>query len=409
MATIRWVGKAKTTAQVVTVTPGGTIASETFTLTIGAKTVSVTATGVEDAEDIATSLVTAWNASTEPEFEEITAADTTGDLTLTADTAGRAFAVTADATGSATLGTSTTTANSGPNDLNVAANYDTGNLPVNGDDLIFEDGDVDVLWNLGALSAVTLASLRRKKTYTGTIGLPDTNEDGDYPEYRETHLTIGSTLVFDEQGPSPSTRQTRLDVGSAQTTMRVIGEAGAADEGEEATEVLGTHASNAVTVNNGSLALAPKYGDASTFATVAANGGSVRIGEGCTITTIDVRGTTLNCYSTATTLNLRGDSQASFGTAAALTNANIYGGRLDWRSSGSPGTVEVFADGVVSFEEATDGVSVTKGVLHPGASWLDPGARVARPYDLEIPSGDISDLAELVLGRDVEIQVEDVA
>ena len=85
MATMRWKGAAQAVAQVTTVAITAYDATTTYKLTINGKTVSTSAAGSANAT--AAALVTAWNASTDPELAEVTASGSTSPLTLTGDTA----------------------------------------------------------------------------------------------------------------------------------------------------------------------------------------------------------------------------------------------------------------------------------------------------------------------------------
>ncbi len=135
-----WKGDAAAVAQVTTLTVGGTIeAGDLFKVTIGDKTLTVAAANTT-AADVADQIVAAWNAltaTTHPEFAEITAAEGSGGtLTLTADTAGKPFTVTpttTEANGGAaddqTFTQAATTASSGPNHWDTAANWSGGAVP----------------------------------------------------------------------------------------------------------------------------------------------------------------------------------------------------------------------------------------------------------------------------------------
>jgi len=96
-----------------------------------------------------------------------------------------------------------TTANSGPNNWDVAANWNNNTAPVTSDTVYISDTDVSILYGLDQ-SAVTLAALHIEQTFTGFIGLPRTNTDGtsSYFEYRDSYLQIGATLlnIGDKEG-----------------------------------------------------------------------------------------------------------------------------------------------------------------------------------------------------------------
>jgi hypothetical protein len=200
MATVRWVGKAQSTAQLDTITISAYDAATTYSVTINGKVVSVA--GVTSTSATASALATALQASEEPEFTEITFAAASSTVTCTANTAGTPFTMTVGASGgTGTMSTTTTTANSSPNDLNNAKNWSGGSLPTNADDVVFDAGEVDVKWNLSSLSGVTLTSLTRRVGYTGKIGLPEYNQDGSFsPHCRNNFvLTLLITLSYRRQ------------------------------------------------------------------------------------------------------------------------------------------------------------------------------------------------------------------
>jgi len=84
MASHIWIGGAPAKAQIdLTTIPGDVEAGQIVNFTIGNKTLPVTLAGITLA-DVVSELVAAWNGSTFPEFEEITAAvgSTVGTFTL---------------------------------------------------------------------------------------------------------------------------------------------------------------------------------------------------------------------------------------------------------------------------------------------------------------------------------------
>ena len=172
MSTVYWTGKADAVSQQCTATPGGTIGTETFTLTVGGQSTTYTAQEGDTATEVAEGLRDAWNASTHPYFTGVTATAATGVATLAADTAGVPFVVTGSATGSATLTVATPTASAGPDDWSTDANWSSGSKPAAGDTVVIENSDAPILWGLDQ-SAVTLTELRVMQSYTGKIGLPE--------------------------------------------------------------------------------------------------------------------------------------------------------------------------------------------------------------------------------------------
>src|SRR5262249_43097328 len=148
-------------------------------VTIGQKVYNFTA-GSTVITTILDNLVAAWNgldATSFPEFSEITASRSASTLVLTNDVPGRTMTVTLtplevnfapadlqtiEGVGVATTGTVATAA-SGPNDWSVAKNWSLGTVPATGDDVII-DIPIPIFYGL-AQSAVTLASLTIAATF----------------------------------------------------------------------------------------------------------------------------------------------------------------------------------------------------------------------------------------------------
>ena len=145
MAHIFWRGDAVAVSQVSAVTLTGYDTGTTYKVTIGTKTVSVVGSG-GSVNTTATALAAALNASTIPEFAEITWSAATATVSGTADTAGRSFTAVASVSGgTGTIGSfADTTANAGPN-VWAAANFSGGVLPGSGDHVWFADNSVSVL------------------------------------------------------------------------------------------------------------------------------------------------------------------------------------------------------------------------------------------------------------------------
>jgi hypothetical protein len=301
-STISWRGDAAAIAQVDTLTVGGTIeADDLFKLTIGNKTLTVVA-GSTVAATVATNIAAAWNALTQaqaPEFFEITAAATTGGaFTLTAKTAGKPFTVTqttTEANGGAadnqTFGIAHTVVNAGPNDVSTVANYSGGVLPASGDTLVFENSSSPAIYGLSALAAVTLAALHVKQSYTGTIGLPRNNGSGStsYLEYRPQYLQVGATTWDVGVGDGSGSGRLKFDFGSVQFTGSVLNGGSQAESYVPSILLLGTHASNALTVLKGTVGVAIFAGEVSTLASLGLGyvssvqgDANVQLGDGVT-------------------------------------------------------------------------------------------------------------------------------
>ena len=351
MGTNKWRGDAPAVAQVNTVTPASVTIGNVFTLTINGKTVSFTATAATVA-NVTAGLVAAVAASTIAEFQEVTAADNTTNLTLTANTAGRPFTQTSSsATGSGSAGhsltTSTSTANSGPNNWDVAANWSLGAVPVNSDDVFIADSDVDILYGLGQ-SAVTLTSLNIAASFTGKIGLPQVNESGGYYEYRSRYLNVLATTVNIGYGEGSGSGRLLLDLGANATTLIITSTGSPVDQAIPALCVKGSGSTYTPTILSGSVGFAVETGQTATLDTVTVSGDStVMLGSGCTLTTVTVNAGVVTMNSGATTLNVvAGEVHV---LAGAVTTLNVDGGTVFYRSTGTITTLKVGTEATIDF------------------------------------------------------------
>lgn len=374
MGTKRWRGDALTTAQVW----GGTITAydvaTTYKVTMNGKVVSVIGQG-GTVTTTAAALVVALNASTIPEFAEVTWSNVAGAISGTADTAGKPFSVTSSVSGgTGTFGAfSITTANSGPNDCSVAANWEnvttpgTVEVPQAGDDVVIENSSVSLLYVLDTLSATTLTSLTIKQSFTGRIGLPNINADGaiSYREYRERYFKAGITTLTIGEGEGGGSGRIKINGSTIQSAVTIYNSGAALDSGLESILWKGTHASNVVNVLKGSVGIAVEAGDTATVATLrVGNQGSVsgdakvRCGSGVTLTTITKTAGGLEINSAATTItNDAGDLTAN-GTGA-ITTLNVTGGTAYVNTSGTVGTANVTGGGALDFSRSPTTKTVT--------------------------------------------------
>lgn len=184
-------------AQVSEATVGGTLAGETFEISVG----GVIIASHTDADTViattVAALVVAWNNSTHPYATQVTATDASPDVVLTSDVAGLPFEITLNTPGGiSTFVETEPTSNEGPNNWNSDANWSLGLLPSATDNVVI-DSDVDICWGL-AHQGVVIASLDIRKN-RARIGLRShqfaTQANGrvydtTVPEYRLTYLDI---------------------------------------------------------------------------------------------------------------------------------------------------------------------------------------------------------------------------
>ncbi len=242
-------------------------------------------------------------------------------------------------------------------DANTAANWSTGSLPVNGDDVYIEaptsGSTFNITTSLSSLSGVTLNSLNIAQNYTGTIGTT-----AAYWQISATTINIGYS--FSNSSSSGSTL-IKLNVGTVQTTVNVINSAQTSSLSTGGPiAILGTHASNVLNVINGTVSVAAVATEVATFATIN-NDGNITIGPGVTLTTLNNTSTCkLRCG--ATTINFQGGTLTT-SDSGAITNLNANSGTAKLNSTGTITNLNVFSS-VVDFSASPASRTVTNCTIY---------------------------------------------
>lgn len=377
MAKIRWTGGATSTTDLWTLTLGGTWeVDDIVNLTIGNKTLAVTS-GSTATATILTNITTAWNASTEPEFAEYTAAVTTSTaMTFTADTAGIPGTIsvaTTEANGGAadnqTVSITNTTAGTGPNNADNAKNYSSATVPTTGDELDVSNSSTSILYGLNGLSGATLARYTRAQSFTGAIGLPKTNANG-YAEYRNDYLKINATLAEIGTGTGSGPTREKYNTEAVATTMTVYATGGQSENGVEALLIIGTNIT-ALETYGGSVAVAGYAGEVSTITTVRNTRATLRLGNGCTLTTVQQISGNMTAYCAATTFTCLGGTITINNGANAVTTINAQGGVVRYNGSATVTTV-TGTGGIVDCSGDLSSRTFTTTTLSNGSRIIDP-------------------------------------
>lgn len=392
MAVRRWLGRAPAVSQVRTFTFAGVwLAGETVTVTYGTRSWTYTLTSAVIATflPLLDAAYDALDADQYPEHAEQTAGSTATTFTLTADTAGKPFSATISTNsaggtidGASSSGGVATTANSGPNDVSVPANWSGAALPVNNDTVAIDpDADDDLLYGLETLAAVT--GLTVNHTGTVLVGLPSMNEDGTaYPEYRQQYLlTAGGTVNLGSASAAQSNQGTdrfKHDGGAAATTWNVYHTGEGRDDDLEAALLLGTHAANVLNATGPSqVGVAVFGGEVSTLLTLnAAAGAYVRLGAGVTLGTVNNNGAAVEVNAAVGTL-------LSHGTAGGLTTVSGTGavaqltalaGTVVYNTTGTLGGATVLMGGaLLDFSQGQGSALVTNPIdTYSGSRVFDP-------------------------------------
>ena len=406
MATKNWRGDATAVAEVQTITVGGTWANaDTATMTMNGKSVVVTfGNGVPTTAQVAAALKAAWEGDAVtgygetrnitgnliPEFTEATATVVASVVTLTHDTKGLPFTLSVSETSTlGTLALATSIAATGPNRLNEAANWSPVNVPIAGDDVWFDDSDVACLYNLDALAAVTLNSLRITKRFTANIGLPrinTSNSVGDYIEYRPQYLEMaGVTTTVEIQANS-----SRLKIDTKATAAVVNVDSAGSGAVSEIPAILwkGTNAANELNVRRGQVGVALFAGELATignlrvsYDTNVLGDAAVQLGQGVTWTTLDQSGGSIVIQTGGTTINkTAGELTIADGS---ITTMNLDGGDTFYNGNDTLTTVRV-SQALFDLSRDMRACTITTLDLYAGAKFKDPFKRVGSlAFDLE--------------------------
>lgn len=301
------------------------------------------------------------------------------------------FTVTSSVSGGAgTIGavTTTTTASS-KEDVSCTANWSLGALPVATNDVVFENSSNNILWNLDALAAIALNSVRWESTFTGTCGLPEFAAGG-YAEYRAKYFqTRSTTTTVGTPGTATNGGSSRIywDNQTFQTTI-VVYATGQGNEspGLEAFLFKGTHASNTLECLGGQTGVAVLAGEVATIATLRVGGtAAVRCGPVVTLTTVtQSTGSTLVTDSAITTVNH--DDGVHLIRSGAITTLTIDAGTVIDTGTGTITTVNL--SGTLDLSQDLRALTITTlNLFKPGFTFKDPWARATITNPVTTPKG----------------------
>lgn len=379
-----WRGDAPALAQVNALTVGGTAAlGQTYAATINGKSVTYTATGADTNATIATALLALLQASTVPEFLEVTwAAGASAVVTGTATTAGKPFTQTSAASGTGSLATATTVTGAGPNDVGVAANWSSGTLPATGDTIVFDSSTVDALYNLSALAAVYPAAVTINASYNGKVGLPSYN--GSYYEYRPQYLQLQgcSGNVNVGYGAGQGSGRVKLDLQTTNAwAVNVEGTSSPADSAlgvQQALLLKGGKAGCTLCVNKGTVGVAALPGESATVPTLnvgyvsqVQGDATVFCGAGAALTAVNQAGGTLTLQGNVTTFTQT--AGVCYQLAGTIATATVEGTLYAQAPGTFATTVNVTGGGRLDCAQDMRSRACTNPIaLYAGASLNDP-------------------------------------
>lgn len=399
MAVITWLGLQPKTRKVMPWTCNA--AAGTYNLTHNLKVISFTYVS-GTAADVVAELVAAWQASAEPEWQELEVSANGNDVVVTGPDTGAPFTVTASVTGSATMTAGTVINPTSPNDIGDNANY-SGTL-ANSDTLVIPAGSADMLWNLEDKASLTGLTVIREPGGP-VIGLPDWRAT-NYREYRPTRLKLKATTLKLSTTAQDAAGSVRVFVNAVASAMIINGDGqgGNAALGQEVVEIVGANSTSSLYVNGSSVAVATATGTTATIPTIEAENSTVNLGSGCTLTAVELNGCTAAVAANwGGSLVTDADTTLTVTGTATGTTPQFNSGTVNWNGTGNIDTAILGPGVVLDLTGGAGAVAVTTQISKSeGAVINDPGSRLAVPYDVVC---DRSPVEGLNLGRHRRVTV----
>ena len=280
--------------------------------------------------------------------------------------------------GVAAFTANTATAATGKNFFDNLDNWSGGAVPIDADDIVYDSGNVDCLYNIDQ-SSLTPASLTITAGYTGKIGLPITNKDSSqfpYVEYRDRYLKLcdssdnTTTLVAIGEGEGAGSGRLLLDFNTGQVTGNIYRTGQPPGDGSAPLQIKGTHASTTWQVVRGRVDFAPLAGESCVIATLEmayvtnqASDAQVFCGAGCTPSTIDKEGGVLQVNSAIGTLIKNSSGETTINGTGAVAGLIVDGGTIYYNTSGTlGGNPVVSGSGRLDFSRDTRSKTITNPV-----------------------------------------------
>ncbi len=368
MATKRWLGNAAGVYDVWTISLSGTVTSQTYTITINSKTVTYVSGGGDTVASVLAALVAAWTSTTSPaapEFSELTPVVSGTTIVATGNTLGKPSTITLNTPGTATFSIAHTTSATGPNDFTNAANWSTGAAPANSDVLVFDNGNVDCLYNLG--SSLTGVTVLVQPGFEGRIGLPFINNDTrvSYAEYRATALTLaGGTVTIN----APSVKRCNLAFGANTATVRVL-DTGTSEDSTPAVLITGGNGSSELDITKGNVGVAYYLGTTATFPTVKTGFASnpvsdvvLVLGAGVTLTNVRQNGGIVTVQSSSTLLSLGQSGGVLILQDAAATTITALNGTVILKTVSTVATINLYNAAILDCDQDPRAKDITNAI-----------------------------------------------
>ena len=381
MSEIYLLGTANAVAQITHVTPANVEVDDVFEITLSNDagesyeiTFTATAATVQNVVEGLKAAADAAKAAGSDPWDDVTATEDDTKLIVTASTAGMPFTTVTSTTDGGgndtqTLVASVSTANSGPNDWNTAANWSSGAVPVNADNVYLEHNSVSILYGLDQ-SAVSLGKLVISQSYEGKLGQGVLG--AGYLQIGTSALNIGEYYGSDSVDGS---ERIKIDLKAVACTA-VIHDS-ATDPAEAGLPNVRLKANNAATdihIRKGRVGIACEIpSETSTINDVHVSyvnslneDAWVIIDEGVTMGELKTEGGRTTLIAAATTVTARAGFLTIEGTGTITTLQN-EGATVYPNSTGTITTAN-FYGGTTDFTKSTRARTVTTPKIRPGAT-----------------------------------------
>lgn len=340
-------------------------------------------------------------------FSEVTATEDDVDtLTFTARVAGKPFTVSKATTSAAgTIVQTTTVANSSKSDWENALNWSLGIVPVAADDVILEESNIDMLFNLDQ-SAVAHNSITVRQSFTGRLGLPEINNDGSiaYAEYRDTSLKTASLDIKSGTGEGTGSGRIKIDSVATNNVVIDVQNTGSAEDTALGAFIWkGTGAGNIFTAQAGEVGLGVIALDNATISVLDVIDANVIHLNG-TADATNVLGTgTLKSDATIVDLIQKGDATTTLTgvLSGAGSSIVIEKGTVIDHTTGAVIDLTVMKGGIYDLEtsEQASRTVTNKATFHIGSDIRDPLGLLDFTAGYTIPGGERADITA-TFGKD---------
>lgn len=395
MADKRWTPRQLPVAELDTLTVALTWAAlDTATVTINSKPLVLTVGSLVTTAQVAQSISEMMSGTT---FTDTTASasetgNEVGEFQELSETVvasvvrvlgekGKPFTLTASevTAGSGTVTQAVSIAANGPFFWDSVNNWGGSAIPADADVIYIDNSDVNILYGM-LQSAIEPAAMYIAMSYTGQIGLPETNQNGSpYLEYRPAYLQIGPAILQIGAGLGTGSGRIKIDCTSDICALTVINSGSSIDE-LPAILWKGTNAGNTLIMQGGSLGIGVFGSEVATLSTFTVNGGTLILGAGVTLSgalVVNAGNVTINS-AIAGSLTVNGGTVTINGTGA-VAQLTILGGTVIYNTNGTLGGATVIGgSGTLDFGQDSRATTVTNPIDMYGLNslGLDPKKRL---------------------------------